>query len=238
MLDHIVRGPAAGKALHNSTHHHNDQDFDVTLIDISPTLSPDSPIFPGDTPFSATRSWAIDETCPVNVSRLTMSSHGGAHADAPLHYDRDGSAIEKVSLEPYLGACVVIDVSTTHGPVSVDMVKQALGDRKGIESRVLIKTYAQQPKNWDDQMRPILAATIEWLATNKCVLIGVDTQSLDAPSSKTMDAHHAVKRADMRIPENLLLDDVTPGRYELIALPLKLKGVDAAPVRAVLRTLP
>jgi arylformamidase len=69
------------------------------------------------------------------------------------------------------------------------------------------------------------------------VLIGVDAPSLDPQTSKTMDAHKAILAADMRVLEGLVLDDVPPGRYELIALPLKLAGLDASPVRAVLRAL-
>jgi arylformamidase len=68
-------------------------------------------------------------------------------------------------------------------------------------------------------------------------LIGTDAASLDPEQSKTLDAHQAVKAADMRILEGLVLDDVPPGWYELIALPLCIVGADASPVRAILREI-
>ena len=70
------------------------------IWDISQTLRPGLPVWPGDTPFSIERTWALEGDCPVNVSRLTLSTHSGAHGDAPLHYDPDGAAIDVVPLTP------------------------------------------------------------------------------------------------------------------------------------------
>ena len=68
-------------------------------------------------------------------------------------------------------------------------------------------------------------------------LIGIDTASIDPADSKTLDSHQVIRRRDLRVLENLVLDDVPEGDYELIALPLKLMSADASPVRAVLRPL-
>jgi arylformamidase len=104
---------------------------------------------------------------------------------------------------------------------------------------VLLRTYAKVPQDrWDDAFRAIAAETIELLAHNNVLLIGTDTPSLDPQESKTMDAHHAVKRHGMSILEGLILDEVPAGDYELIALPLRLAHLDASPVRAILRELP
>ena len=106
------------------------------------------------------------------------------------------------------------------------------------EQRVLIRTYQTFPHAvWDDNFRALHADVIERLAKAGCRLIGVDAASLDPQTSKTMDAHHSVQRHDMRILEGLVFDTVPDGRYELMALPLKIAGADAAPVRAVLREL-
>ena len=86
------------------------------LWDISPTVRPGIPVWPGDTEYDAQRTWAIDESCPVNVSRYTMSTHTGAHADAPFHYDADGKPIDAVDLATYLGPARVIDVTAASGP--------------------------------------------------------------------------------------------------------------------------
>jgi arylformamidase len=104
---------------------------------------------------------------------------------------------------------------------------------------VLFRTFTVFPHDrWVDRFTVVEAGAIEALAGLGVRLIGVDSPSLDPQASKTMDAHLAVLAADMRVLEGLVLDDVPPGEYELIALPLKLAGLDASPVRAILRSLP
>ncbi|MFN3960545.1 MAG: arylformamidase [Parvularculaceae bacterium] len=204
------------------------------LIDISPALSAASPAFPGDTPFTATPTWALGGACPVNVSKFETTTHIGAHADAPLHYDAKGAAIDEVPLAPYIGPCTVVHVMGD-GPVTADALDTATAGRTN--PRLLIRTYAVHPGDrWDDAFAAIAPDAIDWLADRGGVLIGVDTPSLDPAQSKTMDAHRRVFARGLRILEGLFLDHVAPGAYELIAPPLKLKGLDAAPVRAVLRT--
>jgi arylformamidase len=172
----------------------------------------------------------------VNVSRFSLSTHTGTHADAPLHYDAKGKPIGEVALVPYIGPCRVIDVSASGGRIEPSQVELFLEDAP---PRVLLRTYAKVPQDrWDDAFRAIAAETIELLAHNNVLLIGTDTPSLDPQESKTMDAHHAVKRHGMSILEGLILDEVPAGDYELIALPLRLAHLDASPVRAILRELP
>ena len=99
--------------------------------------------------------------------------------------------------------------------------------------------FARFPRErWDEGFTAIAPATIRFLADRGVVLIGTDAPSLDPQDSKTMDSHRAVLAADMRILEGLVLDAVAPGRYELIALPLKIAGGDSGLCRAILRELP
>jgi arylformamidase len=205
------------------------------LFDISPALSPSLAVWPGDTPFQEQRTWQIDQQGVVNVSRITLSTHTGAHADAPLHYNAKGLAIGAVGLEPYLGTCRVIHVIGTQR-VSLDAVRDKL---TGAPPRVLFRTYQNAPQShWDPMFASIEARLIEYLAAAGTLLVGIDTPSIDPETSKTLDAHHAVRRAGMAILEGLVLDAVNAGDYELIALPLKFANLDASPVRAVLRALP
>lgn len=209
----------------------------MALIDISPALSAEIPVWPGDTAFAARRTWELGAAgSPVNVSMIAMSTHTGAHADAPLHYNAKGAAIDAVSLEPYIGPCIVVHC------IGAPVVSRNLLDKAmaglGAAPRVLVRTYRHQPAGWDSAFPAIAADAIHWLADCGVSLIGVDTPSLDPEQSKTMDAHNAIFARDMRVLEGLVLDDVAEGRYELIAPPLKLAGLDAAPVRALLRTLP
>lgn len=203
------------------------------LIDISPALSASSPVFPGDTAFAARRTFALEGECPVNVSAFETTTHIGAHADAPLHYDSKGAAIDAVLLEPYIGPATVVHC-LGRKTVTADDLDVATAGRT--ESRLLIRTCAAHPGDiWDETFAAVAPDAIDWLADRGGVLIGVDTPSLDPASSKTMDAHRRVFARNLRILEGLVLDHVAPGSYELIAPPLKLAGLDAAPVRAVLR---
>ncbi len=211
----------------------------MQLWDISPPIRPGIPVWPGDTAYAEERTWHLDATCPVNVSKFTMSTHTGAHADAPLHYDAAGAPAGAVDLRPYLGPCRVVDLVGARRSAASIAAADLAPHIDGPVERVLVRTYATAPvERWDAAFPAISAAAIDWLAARGVGLIGVDTPSLDPQLSKTMDAHRAVRRHGMAILEGLVLDDVATGDYELIALPLKLMTLDAAPVRAVLRRLP
>lgn len=205
-----------------------------TIWDISPALSPSTPVWPGDTRYSAETTWEISEGCPVHVSRVTMSTHTGAHCDAPSHYDAGGATIDAVELDTYLGPCRVIHcIGATR--VEPQHVEDFLA---GVPPRVLLRTYRNAPQEaWDAGFASVAPATIELLAHHGVRLVGIDTPSLDPQESKGMDAHRTVLAHRMAILEGIVLDAVPAGDYELIALPLKLSGLDASPVRAILRTL-
>lgn len=205
------------------------------LWDVSPALRPGIPVWPGDTEYREERTWAIGPGCPVNVSRITLSTHTGAHADAPLHYDADGRAAGALDLDVYLGPCRVVDATGCGPLVTAGLLAPHLDDRP---ERVILKTYARAPvERWDPGFAAIDPDAIDLLAARGCRLVGIDTPSIDPQESKTMDAHARLRANEMAVLEGLVLDEVAAGDYELIALPLKLADLDAAPVRAVLREL-
>jgi arylformamidase len=206
----------------------------MPLWDISPPISAVSPVFPGDTAYAQQWAARIAPGCPVNVSAITLSPHIGAHADAPLHYDDHGAAIGAVDLEPYLGRCRVIHAIGRGPLIEWTHVEHAVAQ---LPPRVLVRTYAQQPEGWDPDLAAFAPQTVERLADLGVTLIGIDTASIDPADSKTLDSHQVIRRRGLRVLENLVLDDVPEGDYELIALPLKLMSADASPVRAVLREL-
>lgn len=206
-----------------------------TLFDISPAITPTIPVWPGDTQMQQDFIASIGPQCPVNIGRLTLSTHTGAHADGPLHYHPDGQPIGQVPLDVYIGRCRVVHCLDARGAIGPEQIAPYLDD---CPPRLLIRTYRQAPQAaWDSDFCAIGADTIELLAARGIRLIGVDTPSLDPETSKTMEAHHAVYRHDLAILEGLVLDAIAPGDYELIALPLKLTTLDASPVRAILRSL-
>jgi len=205
------------------------------LWDISPAVNAGAPVFPGDTAYSQTWAATIGPGCPVNVSAITLSPHVGAHADAPLHYDPEGAAIGDVSLDAFIGPCRVIHAIGCGALVQPEHLAHALKD---LPPRVLVRVYQQQPQDQFDHALPALAAdTVEQLADLGVQLIGIDSASIDPADSKALPSHQTIRRRGLRVLENLLLDDIPEGDYELIALPLKLTTADASPVRAVLREL-
>ena len=205
------------------------------LWDISPPVDAGAPVFPGDTPFALAWAARIGPGCPVNVSTLTLSPHTGAHADAPLHYDDAGAAIGHVAIEPYLGHCRVIHAIGCGALVLWRHIAHAAA---GLPARVLVRTYARAPQGrFDAALSAYAPETVERLADLGVQLIGIDSASIDPADSKTLDSHQVIRRRGLRVLENLLLDDVPEGDYELIALPLKLTTACASPVRAILREL-
>lgn len=231
--------------------------MDSRLFDISAPITPSTPVWPGDTPVTLEQVWRMEAGSPVNVGRMTLSPHTATHADGPLHYDATGMAVGVVPLDVYIGECAVVHCfeerridaannatgeSSGAQVISVDMLQRALQAANLLATlppRVLIRTYAAAPlKAWDAAFVAIAPDAIDWLAERGVRLIGVDSASLDPETSKTMDAHRRVAAHRMAILEGLVLDAVPVGRYELIALPLKLMTMDASPVRAVLRPWP
>lgn len=205
------------------------------IWDISPPVGPGSPVFPGDTPYSQEWSATLNAQCPVNVGRITLSPHVGAHADAPLHYDSAGAAIGTLALEPYLGPCRVIHAIGRGPLVHWEHIQHALAE---LPPRVLVRTYERMPVGqWDPELAAFAPETIVRLAEMGVRLIGIDTASIDPARSKDLPSHQVIRRRDLRVLENLVLDGVPEGDYELIALPLKFIAADASPVRAVLREL-
>jgi arylformamidase len=207
----------------------------MSLIDISPPLRVGMGVFPGDARFETSQTFTIGPGCPVNVASIAMSTHCGAHADAPLHYDAAGASIDQVELGDFIGPARVIDARGKDPLCRFDEIAAALD---GVPRRVLLRLLDRlDPMVWPSGFRALTVETVEGLVAHGVRLIGVDVPSVDPETSKDLPAHMACHRHDIRIVENLVLADVVPGDYELIALPLKLQGLDAAPLRAVLRPL-
>jgi len=204
------------------------------LWDISPPVSTGSPFFPGDQPYVQQWTATIGPECPVNLSAITMSPHIGAHADAPLHYGPGEPTIGRVDLEPYLGRCRVVHAIDSGSLIEPRHLQHASSE---LPLRVLVRTCSRAPTAWSADFASFAPETIDWLADRGVRLVGIDSQSVDPAASKSLPSHHRLLARGLRVLENLVLDEIEAGDYELIALPLKLVEADASPVRAVLREL-
>jgi len=206
------------------------------IYDISPLVDSDIAVWPGDTPYSAEDMLRIEDGESVHLSTIKLSCHTGAHADAPCHYAAGAPGIDAANLEQYLGPCVLLDVRPEIHAIGV----ADLGDLDlSGAPRVLFRTRENADRTvFPAPLTHLTVELIDWLAERECVLIGLDSPSVDAFDSKDLPCHKALLRHQIVNLECLALGGVAPGRYELIALPLRLAGRDASPVRAILRDLP
>jgi len=212
------------------------------ILDISPRVSADSVVWPGDTPFALEIAWSPAHGDSVTVSRLTLSPHTGAHADAPLHVGAGPAAVSDLPLDAYWGPCLVLDwraeiARSPRGAVERAALEARVAELEGA-ARLLFRTLERPLETFPEAFPHFTPEAAAWLARRSgLVLVGIDTFSVDAPASKDLAAHHALFQGGLAILEGLELGPVAPGNYELCALPLRLDGADASPVRAALRRL-
>lgn len=200
------------------------------MIDITRPLHAGTPPWPGDTAFSFRLTWQMAAGASVNVGALTMGTHNGTHADAPFHYLPDGVAIDAVDLSVFVGRATVVEVAGISRPELEPAIRRC--------ERVLLKTGAWRDPGVFPRQYPVLQDGVAtWLGGLGVRLIGLDVPSVDTVDSTDLPNHRALGAAGIYIIESLDLTGVDPGEYELIALPLKIAGGDASPVRAVLRPL-
>ena len=204
------------------------------IHDISRPVQAGIPVWPGDTPYEYRRAWKIGGGCPVNVGSVTMSLHTGAHVDAPVHFDDAGEDIASVDLAKYVGPCVVVAVSAGPGALRPADLPQGTDEALSRAPRLLVRTYERRPQAFDEHLRHLTPELADHLADLGVVLVGLDSDSMDAFDSKELPSHHRLASRGVAILEGLDLSRIVPGVYDLVALPLRLVGADASPVRAVL----
>lgn len=202
--------------------------------DISIPMGTRTREWPGDQPFSCGWTMTLAKGGSVNLSAITTSPHVGTHADAPLHVHDGWAASHELPLEPFAGRALVCSVDS-----SLEMVAPAdlasLPSTGPIE-RLLLRTQCSVAGGIFPDRWPVLSVeTVRWLLDRGLVLLGVDTPSVDGRHSKTLEVHKALFRGGAFNLENLDLRAVADGEYHLVAYPLLLEELDAAPARAVLR---
>lgn len=204
------------------------------IHDVSPRITPRLAVWPGDTP--PEREVLADMSAGANLTLSTLRAtvHLGAHADAPSHYGRDAATIEARDPSLYLGPCQVVRVAPPRGTrLPARAVPEPL-----LAPRVLFATGTfPDPERFNEDFAALEPALVDALHARGVRLVGIDTPSVDLFDSKELPAHLRFLANDMAILEGLVLGAVPEGVYELIALPLRLAGFDASPVRAILREI-
>ena len=201
------------------------------IIDISPEIHPGLGVFPGDVAFARKESLSFQAGHNLDLSSITTTLHLGAHADSTSHYSATGKGIDSKDLSVYYGPAQVVRVAVGRGErIQRDQIKDEIK-----AERVLFFTNTfPNPDQWNSDFAAFTPEVIDWLGAKGVKLVGIDTPSVDLEQSKDLPAHQALLRNKMSVLEGLVLSHVQPGLYTLIALPLKIRGADASPVRAVL----
>ena len=204
----------------------------LDYIDISPVIREQTGVFPGDVPYRRHISMDLTQGHHLTLSSITTTLHIGAHVDAPNHYEKGGQSIAERELHYYMGLCEVVTVKV---PFGERILLRHLETLEFKAPRVIFRTQSfLDPDNWNSEFCSLSEELIEHLAKAGVILVGIDTPSIDPEDAKVLQAHNAVARNNMAIIEGVVLSSVGDGLYSLMALPLRLEGADASPVRAIL----
>lgn len=211
----------------------------MQIFDISRVLSNGLAPWPGDTAFQFQLKWKMAEGATVNVGAVQMGVHNGTHADAVFHFEEGADTIERMPLANYLGDAVVVDLAERFeadrtSEITIADLEPA-ADALGSAPRLLLKTGVWKDSTIFPSWIPVIASEVaEWLGAQRVRLLGLDLPSVDPIEAKKLVNHHALAAAGIAIVESLDLTGVEAGIYHLSALPLRIEGGDAGPVRAVL----
>ncbi|MFC3387007.1 arylformamidase [Salinicoccus sesuvii] len=200
--------------------------------DITQMLDENIAHWPEDTPFTYERTVSKEQSGSVNIGRIETSTHIGTHIDAPFHFDDAGITVEQLDINRYIGEATVVEITAEH-----TITLEALEEFQLKGTILLIKTKDHTERTLFPAQVPVLEKrAVEHIARSGIKLFGIDVASVDPIDSKTLDIHHLLHERDIMIIENTVLDEITPGYYDFIAMPLKIKGGDGSPVRAALRS--
>lgn len=204
----------------------------MKIYDLTPKIHSGLGVFPGDVAFQRKVSMDFKKGHHLLLSAIESTLHLGAHADSSSHYHAQGEGVEKRPLASFFGTAQVIKVPT------VPKARITMNELKGkkIEAtRILFSTGSfPNPDRWNSDFMSLSPEVIHYLHEKGCVLVGIDTPSVDPEDSKGLESHQALFQTKMAVLEGLILNKVPEGLYTLVALPLPIAEADASPVRALL----
>ena len=208
----------------------------MKIYDISLTISPDLPVWPGDPLVELELIESIDAGAHANVSHLSAGVHIGTHVDAPHHFLNDGRTVEQLSLEVLTGPCYV-----TQLPDGVEAITAEALDGMSLPintTRILFGTsnsrlWSRGEKKFQEDFVAVVEDGARWLVEHGIRLVGVDYLSV-APFGDSTPTHTVLLEAGVVVVEGLDLSAVPRGFYDLYCLPLKLLGAEGSPARAIL----
>ncbi|HUU27340.1 MAG TPA: cyclase family protein [archaeon] len=205
------------------------------IFDISVILGEEEPVYPGDSPYSRELVSSFDEGALTQVSRISMSAHSGTHIDLPSHFIREEKTIEKYEAGDFILPAQVVQIEDPSAVRPDELVKKGIKP----ELAILLKTTNSLKglvctgcfSTHYVYLTPEAAA---FCVEKAARLVGLDYYSVDRYSGQNYPAHRILLKNNILILEGINLSAVPEGEYTLICFPLKIKGGEASPVRAVL----
>lgn len=208
----------------------------MPIYDISLTISPSLPVWPGDPPVKMPLTESMEAGAEYNLTRLDISAHTGTHVDAPHHFLNDGRTVETLALDVLTGPCYVVQLPDDVDEISAEVLERiplAAGTTRILFGTRNSKLWAQGETRFQENFVAISEDGAEWLVERGIKLVGVDYLSV-APYSDSVPTHRVLLQAGVVALEGINLSQVPRGFYNLYCLPLKLAGADGAPARAIL----
>ncbi|MBT3367540.1 MAG: cyclase family protein [Nitrospina sp.] len=209
----------------------------MKFYDVSVPISDELPVWPGDPGISMELTCSLARGDSANVTQLEMGVHTGTHIDAPSHFEPGGKTIDQLPMEILTGTCRVVEIP--HSTESIGPAELEKLDLSGV-IRILFKTknskfWAREEKKFQKKFVHLSKEGASFLVEHGIKLVGIDYLSVEQFASPDHATHHILLRNQVIIVEGLNLSGISEGEYELIALPIKLKGADGAPARVILR---
>ncbi len=197
----------------------------MRFFDATRPLAADMQVFPGDPEIR----FVMHESDASRITELHLSTHSGTHIDAPLHFLENGEPIDRLPFSSLVGPCRVLDLRHVGSRIEPeDLDGRMTGARK-----VLLKTWYSERREFAPGY-PHLAPAAASLAVQG----RIDCLGIDSPSIEAMDGggrvHRTLLSRGVAVIEMLDLSGIAAGDYWLIALPLRLTGLDGSPARVVL----
>jgi len=199
----------------------------MKLFDVTQRIRSGMAVYPGDPEVAIERVLSMAAGAPANVSMVRLGSHTGTHVDAPAHFREGAPGADELPLDILIGPACLYELAAD-GTIDVPDLD---GVGLGACPRVLLKVRSTASRKPDG----LTAAAAVLLVRAGVRLVGLEGESADASSSTDFPVHRALLDAGVIILEGLDLSAVSPGRYDLMCLPLKIQGCDGAPARVVLR---
>jgi arylformamidase len=205
---------------------------DIRWIDIGTSIEPDLVVWPGD-PKIAIEQLATVAKDGYNLTKISLSAHSGTHMDAPFHYLSKGKTIDQIDVNRLIGEVKVFQIDS-----KVVSAKDLMNLEIEEGDNIFLKTINSE-QDW--QNMPFLKdfvyideSAARYLVEKKINMIGIDYLSIAHPENG-VEVHRILLANEVVIVEGLRLKEINEGNYEMICLPMKIKGGDGAPVRVVLR---